>query len=116
MGYFDSKTKKHPPPGDDASTAEAAPGRVGRDEQGVDLISSSGVYGSKAGLNVTSPLLRRHGQHIYTYIYTVRNTTNTTRASPRQADARLGSAHARNGQGRRQIEAVDATSTAKYCI
>ena len=28
------KRKQHPPPGDDASTAEAAPGRVGRDEQG----------------------------------------------------------------------------------
>ena len=28
------KRKQHPPPGDDARTAEAAPGRVGRDEQG----------------------------------------------------------------------------------
>ena len=28
------KRKQHPPPGDDASTAEAAPGKVGRDEQG----------------------------------------------------------------------------------
>ena len=28
------KRKQHPPPGDYASTAEAAPGRVGRDEQG----------------------------------------------------------------------------------
>ena len=28
------KRKQHPPPGDDASTAEAAPGRVGRHEQG----------------------------------------------------------------------------------
>ena len=27
------KAKQHPPPGEDASTAEAAPGRVGRDEQ-----------------------------------------------------------------------------------
>ena len=27
------KRKQHPPPGDDASTAEAAPGRVRRDEQ-----------------------------------------------------------------------------------
>ena len=45
-----TKKRKKAPPGDDASTAEAAPGRVGRDEQGrhveqtphrmVDLISS----------------------------------------------------------------------------
>ena len=28
------KRKQHPPPGDDANTVEAAPGRVGRDEQG----------------------------------------------------------------------------------
>ena len=28
------KRKQHPTPGDGASTAEAAPGRVGRDEQG----------------------------------------------------------------------------------
>ena len=28
-----TKRKQHPPPGDDASTAEAAPGRFGRDEQ-----------------------------------------------------------------------------------
>ena len=28
------KRKQHPTPGDDASTAEAASGRVGRDEQG----------------------------------------------------------------------------------
>ena len=27
------KQKQHPPQGDHASTAEAAPGRVGRDEQ-----------------------------------------------------------------------------------
>ena len=32
----------------------------------VDLNSSEGVYGSKPGLNLTSRLLRRHGQHIYT--------------------------------------------------
>ena len=29
-----TKKRKKAPPGDDASTAEAAPGRVGRDEQG----------------------------------------------------------------------------------
>ena len=29
-----AKRKQHPPPGDDASTAEAAPGTVGIDEQG----------------------------------------------------------------------------------
>ena len=28
------KRKQYPPPGDDASTAEASPGKVGRDEQG----------------------------------------------------------------------------------
>ena len=31
---FEKKRKQQPSPGDDASTAEAAPGRVGRDEQG----------------------------------------------------------------------------------
>ena len=34
----------------------------------VDLIPIERVYGSKPGLNLTSRLLRRHGQHIYTYI------------------------------------------------
>ena len=34
LGYCDNKRTQHPPPGDDASTAEVALGRVGRDEQG----------------------------------------------------------------------------------
>ena len=33
-GMLAKKQKQHPPPGDDTSTAEAAPGRVGKDEQG----------------------------------------------------------------------------------
>ena len=33
FGYVDQKTKTHPPQADDASTAEAAPGKVGRDVQ-----------------------------------------------------------------------------------
>ena len=94
---WDILTKKRvqqPSPGDDASTAEAAPGRVGRGEQGearratskheqtahrmVDLTSSYGVYGSKPGINLTSRLLRRQGQHIIhtctcAYIYVPRS-------------------------------------------
>ena len=34
LGYFNEKRKQNPSLGDDASTAEAAPGRVERDEQG----------------------------------------------------------------------------------
>ena len=34
LGHFNKERKQHPPPGDDASTAGAAPGRVGRDEHG----------------------------------------------------------------------------------
>ena len=59
--------KQHPSPGDDASTAEAASGRVGRDEEGeasretpyrmIDLISSGGVYRSKLGLNMSYRLV-----------------------------------------------------------
>ena len=70
--------KKHPPQGDDASTVLAGPCRVGRvskvrhvqqsSHREVDVISISGVYGSKPGLNLTSRLLR-HGQHVYTYIH-----------------------------------------------
>ena len=37
----------------------------------VDLISIYGVYGSKPGLPLTYLSLRRQGQHIYTYIYSV---------------------------------------------
>ena len=37
------------------------------------LLSIYGIYVSKIGLNVTSPLLRRHGQHT-TYIYTYINS------------------------------------------
>ena len=33
LDILTKKRKEHPPQGDDASTAEAAPGRVGRDEQ-----------------------------------------------------------------------------------
>ena len=39
----------------------------------------------------------------------IRRHMYTRGASPRRADVRLGSGHARNGQGCRQIEAVDAT-------
>ena len=39
----------------------------------------------------------------------IENYTQYKGASPRRADARLGSAHARHGRGCRQIEAVGAT-------
>ena len=41
----------------------------------VDLISIQGVYGSKPGRNLTSRLLRRHGQHPCTYTYNFRGFT-----------------------------------------
>ena len=40
--YFDEKKgKQHPSPGDDASTAETAPGRVERGEQGEERRANS---------------------------------------------------------------------------
>ena len=70
--------KKHPPQGDDASTVLAGTRRVERGELGEARPAISaprgkphlylGGYGSKPGLNLTSWLLRRHGQHIYTYV------------------------------------------------
>ena len=72
------KRKQHPPPGDDATTAEAAPGRVGRDEQGGAIRGNiKPNYGAhlelgrlrlKPARNLTPRLLRRHGQRIYTCI------------------------------------------------
>ena len=73
------KQKQYPSQGDDASTAEATPERVGRGEQCEARRANSAPndgphlelrrYGSKPGLNLTSRLLRRHGQHIFTCIY-----------------------------------------------
>ena len=40
--------------------------------------------------------------------------TYTREASPRRADARLASAHARNYRGRRQIEAVNAATVTNH--
>ena len=74
------KRKQHPPSGDDASTAEAAPpGRVGRGEQGEARRANStpnggphielllGACGFKPGINLTYRLPRRQGQHTCTY-------------------------------------------------
>jgi len=81
LGKNDQKRKHRPPPGDDTSTAtaEAAPGRVGRDEQGEARRANTALNGGfqlelgrlrlKLDLNMTSRWLRRHGQHIYTCIY-----------------------------------------------
>ena len=76
---FDLETKTSPSPGHDPSTAESACGRAGRDEQGEAHRANTtpnggphlelGLLGSKPSLNLTSRLLRRHGQHIYTYVY-----------------------------------------------
>ena len=75
------KLKQHPSKGDDASTAEVAPGRVGRDEHGeARRANTTPNGGPNLGLerlrlktlsNLSYRLLRRHGQHIYTcnYIY-----------------------------------------------
>ena len=69
----EKKTKDHPPRGDDASTAKADLGRVGRDEQGeahgANIMPDGGLHlklGSlrlKPDLNLTFPLLK-HGQHV----------------------------------------------------
>ena len=80
VGYFGDKNENstprrettrarpRPPPAESGETsmvrhAEQTPHRT------VNLISSQGIYGPKPGLSLTSRLLRRHGQHIYTYIY-----------------------------------------------
>ena len=96
------KQKQHPSPGDDASTAEAASGRVGRDEQGearrANITPNDGSHlelgrlrfktWSKSDFSIaemTWPTC------LSTYIYKW--------GSPRWASARLGSAHARKYQG-----------------
>ena len=75
--FWQKKRKQNPLTGDDASTGEAAPGGLERDEKCEARRPSTtpnggpqGVYGSKPGLNLTCRLLRRHGQHICTYIFT----------------------------------------------
>ena len=78
MGYLTEKRKQHPSPRDDACTAEAAPGRVGRDGQGEARRANTTIkggphlelrvvrfYSAKPGPNLTFRLLRRHGQHFF---------------------------------------------------
>ena len=65
--------------GDDASTAEPAAGRADRDQQGQARRANTtpnggphlelGIYAQKLSLNLTSPLLRRHAQHIHLCMY-----------------------------------------------
>ena len=75
--FRQKKQKQKPLPGDDASTAEAAPGRVERDEQGEARRANTTPNGGPHlelligrlrlktwGLNMASRLLR-HGEHIY---------------------------------------------------
>ena len=71
---FDQKREQHPSAGDDASTAEATSGRVRRDEPGearrANTTPNGGPQLELGHLRLetwTSPLQRRHGQHIYTY-------------------------------------------------
>ena len=76
---FDEKKKQYPAPEDDASTAEAAADRVGGGEQGEERRANNTSNGEphleqgrlrlETWSNMTSRLLRRHGQHIYTYTY-----------------------------------------------
>ena len=71
--------KQNPLPGHDASMAEAAPGRVERDERGEARRAHTTPNGGphldlerlrlKTCLNLSARLLRRHGQHICTYIH-----------------------------------------------
>ena len=102
--YFDEKTKTAPLPGRRREHGRGRPGRVGRDEHGearrANITPNGGPHFElerlwlKSGLNLTSRLLRRHVQHIYT------NTNRDTRgASLRRPDARLGSARACNYRG-----------------
>ena len=75
LGYFEQKTKT-PPVGARRREHGRSRPRQSRERRAtwgtssniMGLISSYGVYGSKPALNLTSWLLRRHGQHIYTYI------------------------------------------------
>ena len=105
----------HPSLRDDASTAEASPGRVGRGEQCYVRRGNStsnggphlrlGRFRLKSRSKSDLQTAQTSGQHICTCV--------TTGDSPRRVDARLGSAYARNYQGCRQIEAVNATCTLK---
>ena len=45
LDILTKKRKEHPPQGDDASTAEAAPGRARRDEQGEAHRANTKPYG-----------------------------------------------------------------------
>ena len=83
-GVLTKKRKKHPSPGDEASTAKTTPGRVGRDEQ------------REARRANTTP---NGGPHLELGL--------------RRDDTHLGPAHARNYRGctRRQIETVHMCDT-----
>ena len=100
------KRKQHPSTGDDASMAEDASGRVGRDEQGEARRANTTPNGgphlelrrlrlknwSKSDFSIaeTWPTYNIYSpQSIYKHIF-------TRGASPRRDDARHGSAHARN--------------------
>ena len=81
---FDILTKKNEQSTLRRETTRARPrptGRVGRDEQGEAHRANTAPNGGPhlelgrlrlPGLNLTSRLLRLHGQHIYTCIYTKR--------------------------------------------
>ena len=100
------KRKQHLSQGDDASTAEATPSRVRRgehvrhDEQAAHRMVDLELgrlrlkTWSKCGFSIAETLAT------YLYIHL---------QGGRRAGARLGSAHAHNDQGCRQIKTVNAT-------
>ena len=72
------------------------------------------LLGSSESLPVNRKLYSIQGGPTYSLgapnrYLSIENYTQYKGASPRRADARLGSAHARHGRGCRQIEAVGAT-------
>ena len=76
---FVQKEKQHPSPGDDVSMAEAASGRVRRDEQGearrANTTPNGGPHLELGRLRVKIwsksdfSIVETHGQHIYAYVY-----------------------------------------------
>ena len=100
LGFLTWKRKQHPSQGDDTNTVWATPGRVGRDEQGEARRGNTTLNGgphlelghlrlktwSKSGFSIAEIW----STHLYIYEVLTRG------APPRRANARLGSAHARN--------------------
>ena len=98
MYILTKKTKQHPPPGDDASTAEAVSGIVGRDEQG-EARQANTTPNGEPHLELGRLRLKTWSKSDFSIAETTRPThlyVHARGASPWRANARLGSAHARN--------------------